>query len=405
MKIIHIITRLDKGGSAENVLTTCEYFAFKKTPVKNDYEIILIYGGQQKLQIIDHKLQIKNYYIKELQRSISPKNDFIAFIKIFNIIKKEKPDIVHTHSSKAGILGRWATFLYNCKLQISDYKLRKAKIIHTPHGHIFYGYYNKFITTIFILIEKVTSIFTDKLVALTVGEKNESLAFGVGKPNQWVIIHSGIDYRLQITDYKFKKIKDEFNIKDNDLVIGTVARLEPIKGVEYFIDAVKIITDHKLQITNLKFIIVGDGNESEKLKVKSEKLKINDKVIFTGMREDVVDIMSIMDIYVQPSVNEGMGKTIIMASMLGKPIVATKVQGIPSVIIDNKTGLLVPSKNSKKLAEAIIKLIKNKNLRLQMGQNAKIFVNQIIDGYPKFSIERMIYLLEKLYNEWDINEI
>lgn len=395
IKIVHIITRLDKGGSAENILTTCEYFVYKKQPVKSNYEIVLLYGGQQKLQATKYGLQFKNYYVKELQRSVSIVKDFIAFIKILNIIKKEKPDIVHTHSSKAGILGRWAAFL----LRTMNTKLRTLKIIHTPHGHIFYGYYNKLITTMFILIEKITAKITDKLIALTEGEKNESLAYGIGKSEQWVVIHSGVDYKLQISDDKLKKIKKEFGIQNDYLVIGTVARLEPVKGVEYFIDAIKIIMDYKLQVADCKFLIVGDGSEMVKMKQKVKKLNIEDKVIFTGMREDVPELISIMDIYVQPSLNEGMGKTIVLAQLLGKPVVATRVQGIPSVVLDGKTGILVEPKNPIQLAESISKLVKDEKLRQQLGENAKQWTNKIVDDYPQFSVERMIYLLENLYNE------
>lgn len=386
IKLIQIITRLDKGGSSENVLLTCEKLN------KDEYEIILIYGVSQ---IPNINFQFTTYKIDELVREISPIKDIAAFLKIYKIIKKEKPDIVHTHSSKAGILGRWAAFL----LRTVDSELRTLKIFHTPHGHIFYGYYNKLITIMFILIEKITAKITDKLIALTEGEKNESLAYGIGKSEQWVIIHSGVDYKLQISNDKLKKIKKEFGIQDDYLVIGTVARLEPVKGVEYFIDAIKIIIDYKLQVTDCKFLIVGDGSEMIKLKQKVKRLNIEDKVIFTGMREDVPELISIMDIYVQPSLNEGMGKTIVLAQLLGKPVVATKVQGIPSVVLDGKTGILVEPKNPIQLAEAVSKLLKDEKLRRQLGENAKQWVNKIVDGYPQFSVERMIYLLENLYNE------
>ena len=179
IKILYIITRLDKGGSAEHVLECCEYFE-----KKDDFEIILIYGGETKLN-----LDFKNYYVKFLQREISLIKDIIAFFKILEIIKKEKPDIIHTHSSKAGIIGRWAAWL----ARKINYKLKFLRIIHTPHGHIFYGYYGKLKTLLFLLLERLTAKITDKLVALTEGEKKESINFGVGKPDQWTVIHSGVN--------------------------------------------------------------------------------------------------------------------------------------------------------------------------------------------------------------------
>ncbi|MFQ3675107.1 MAG: glycosyltransferase family 4 protein, partial [Endomicrobiia bacterium] len=238
----------------------------------------------------------------------------------------------------------------------------------------------------------------DKIIALTNGEKNESLQFGVGKESQWEVIPSGIDYRLQVTDYKLKKLKEELNIKDDEIIIGTVARLEPIKGVKYFLEAIKNVVDnYNFLVTKCKFLIVGDGEERESMELFVKENNLKERIIFTGMREDVLELISIMDIYVQPSLNEGMGKTIVMASMLGKPVVATKVQGIPDVVKDDVSGLLVNAKNSQLIADAIIKLVTDRSLRERLGLEGKKWVNKIIDGYPQFSIEYMLYKLEKLY--------
>jgi len=395
MKILHIITRLDKGGSAETVVYICEYFNKKE-----GYEIVLVYGGEIKVN-----LSCKNYYIKELKRKISLVNDIIAFLKIYKIIKKEKPDIIHTLSSKAGIIGRWAAWL----ARINKLQVTSKKIIHTPHGHIFYGYYGKLKTFLFLFLERITAKITDKLIALTEGEKNESLSFGVGKEQQWVIIPSGIDYNLELKvsnklrdlsrNLRDSELKEKLGISKNSIVIGTVARLEPIKGIRYLVDAAKIILSlpSSYLLPSSYFLIVGDGSERKFLEEKVEKLGLKDKFIFTGMRDDVAELMSIMDIYVQPSINEGMGKTIVLAELLGKPVVATNVQGIPSVIINNETGILVPPKDPQKLAEVIVKLINDENLRTKMGENAKKWVYKIVDGYPQFSIERMLFLLENLY--------
>ncbi len=412
-KIVHIITRLDKGGSSENVLLTCQNLD------KNKYEPVLIYGLSQSTE---NKLPIKNYRVEQLVREISPLKDIIAFLKIYKIIKKEKPDIVHTHSSKAGFIGRWSAWFYNFFSVVSHHSSVITKIVHTPHGHVFYGYFGKIKSMFFLLLEKITVKITDKLVALTEGEKNESLKFGVGKPNQWVVVHSGVnnppvspfrkgglerDFNKGGLEGDFNKMgirKKDFGIPESAIVIGTVARLEPVKGVKYFIDAIKIIVAQFIEQNNMpdksgnyKFLIVGDGSERKILEKEIEKSGLKDKVIFTGMRDDVLDLISIMDIYVQPSLNEGMGKTLVQASLFSKPIIATKVQGIPDVVIDGKTGLLVLPARPDLLAEAIVKLIKDENLRKKIGENAYQYVNEKIDGYSRFSIERMIFLLEELY--------
>ena len=369
-KIVYIITRLDKGGSAENVIDICDRMNSEK------YEVILIYGKGSRPLRADYRV----FYVPELVRNISLFKDIIAFWKIYCLIKKIKPDIVHTHTSKAGFVGRWATWL-----------LRTTKIVHNPHGHIFYGYYGKLKTALFVLLERLTAKITDKLIALTDGERNESLAFGVGKSHQWSVIHSGVELK-EIRDKRLE-IRKKLNIPENSIIIGTVARLDPIKGIKYFVEAIPLLT----YFTTLTFLIVGDGSEKKSLEFRVESLGIKGKVIFTGMRDDVSDLISIMDIYVQPSLNEGMGKTIVQAMMLGKPIIATNVQGIPSLIKDGERGILVPSKNSQAIADAIKKLLSNKEISQKVSANAKKWSTEIVDGYPRFSVERQLYLLNRLY--------
>ncbi len=389
MKIIHIITRLDKGGSAENVLETCRYFSLGKSPLSRSYDIIIIYGGKTK---IDFEFPIVSYYVSELQRNIFLFKDLVAFLKLVKIIKKEKPNIVHTHSSKAGILGRTAAFFL--KLIYPNFK--DLKIIHTPHGHIFYGYYNKLFTKVFVILEKFVSLITDKLIALTEGEKEESLKYGVGKKDKWVVIHSGVNLDFG----KIKNLRSELGVDNETLIVGTVARLEPVKGVVYFVESIPIILN-SIKEKKVFFLIVGDGTQKKIIETKIKKFNLQHKVKLVGMREDVVDLINTMDIYVQPSLNEGMGKTIVLASALGKPVVATKVQGIPSVVINCKTGLLVSPKDPQGLAEGILKLINEPHLRVELGTNGKNFVTAKVNGYAKFSIERMIYLLEKLYKIYE----
>ncbi len=386
---MHIITRLDKGGSAETVLLICRGVA------ENKYEMVLIYGLSQDfdktLLSTTPLLPFTFYLLPSLVREISPVKDIIAFWKIYKIIKKEKPDIVHTHTSKAGFIGRWAAWF----LRLTTYDLRLMKIIHTPHGHIFYGYYGKLKSLFFLLLERVTAKITNQLVALTEGEKNESLAFGVGRPKQWTVIHSGVEMTANRGQGAGDRLRTSLDIPEDAIVIGTVSRLEPVKGIKYFVDAVRLIT--KSLNRSISFLIVGDGSERKSLELRVESLEIKDKIIFTGMRNDVMDLLSIMDIYVQPSLNEGMGKTIVQAFSLGKPVVATSVQGIPYLIKDEETGLLVPPKSSEKLAEAVIRLINRREQRKKIGADAKKFVFESVDGFPRFSIERMLVLLDKLY--------
>ncbi|MFH1259479.1 MAG: glycosyltransferase family 4 protein [Elusimicrobiota bacterium] len=383
MKIVNIITRLDRGGSTENVLLTVNSLA------KKGHECTLIYGRTQdsdvELENEAEKNGVKFIFINDLARSINPWSDFIAFLSLVKILYSLKPDIVHTHSSKAGILGRWAAFL-----------VRVKKIVHTPHGHVFYGYYNQALSRLFVLIERITALITDRLIALTEGEKNETLQLGIGKPKKWVIIHSGVEVSF-VNQTEPARLKEELKIPENVSVVGTVARLDPVKGIEYFIQAIKLLQGYKLTFP-VYYLIVGDGSEREKLERQAAQYGLDRQVFFAGWRRDTVELISLMDIYVQPSLNEGMGKTLIQAQLCGKPIVATRVGGIPDVVKDNLTGILVPAQDVQTLARAIFCLLKDKTTAESMGMMGRSWVTEKINGFPRFSVQAMVKRTEDVYS-------
>lgn len=379
IKILRVITRIDVGGISQDIINLSE----KLDP--ETYEQAIVYGPSQ----LKLKFNFPKYEINELKRSISPLNDIKSLLKIKKIINEYKPDIVHSHSSKAGFVARWAVWLS---------KQNNIKVIHTPHGHVFYGYEFSWLKTkIFLFLEKITAKITDKLIALTEGEKNESLHLGIGKPNQWEIIHSGVDVKNDSFDKQ--NARQSLNIESNALVIGTVARLEPVKGIEYFIRAIPaILNEVQNDIPHpVIFLIVGDGNQKSMLEKLAETYNISKHVIFAGMRKNVLEIMSSMDIYIQPSLNEGMGKTLIQAFSLGLPIIATKVQGIPDIVHDNKNGILIKPKDTKSLSEAVVKLAFNESLRKTYGNSGANFVKEKIDNNLRFSSDRMINLTSNLY--------
>ena len=413
LKILHIITRLTTGGSSEAVLDLCH----RLNPAR--YTTILLYGSKNtgifRQEEYDISFVKNQHRIKYLVRNISPVKDAIAFFVILKWIIKEKPDIVHTHTSKAGILGRWAAFI----ARSLRFVRRDMKIIHTPHGHIFYGYYPTLWTRFFILAEKLTSHLTDCFVALTEGEKNETIKIaGISSPDiRWEIIPSGISISpesgINTAPPTKSAVLKEFGIPSDSIIVGTVARLEPVKGVYYFVKSAALVLE-KISYgfphlrNKIYFLIVGDGSLREELEkiaaststpTGTREEEHTHRIIFTGMRDDVRRLISAMDIYVQPSLNEGMGKTIAEAMSLAKPVVATNVQGIPDLVKDGITGILVPPSDEKAISEAVAELISALDTAGTLGENARRFVTEKIDGYPRFSVERMIHLHEKLYDE------
>jgi len=379
-KIIYIITRIDRGGSSENLIDMCNRL------YDDNFDLVLIYGGETL-----RNFKFKSYYIKDMKREISFKNEFKALVKIFRILKEEKPDIVHTHTSKAGILGRWASFIYKIFYNI------KLRIIHIPRGHIFYGYFGFIKTKFFIFLEILTSFITNRFIALTENEKKENIESGVGNEKKWVVIPSGIDYKISLSG---RDIKKEFNIKPDEIVIGTCARLEPVKGIEYFVRSYKYLKNIlKIKGINLNFyyLVVGDGSEFGYLKEICKEDGTINNIIFTGWRDDVYDLINIMDIYVQPSLNEGMGRSVVIAELLSKPIIASSVCGLKDLIIDGYNGYLAEPKNSLELAMKIYLLLSDKNKIQDYGRNSFEFVNRKVDGFKFYSFDREYFLLKKLY--------
>jgi len=377
-KIIQVITRLDKGGSSKIVLSLAKFLNSQGYFVKiisgltkNPQEDLGRFSSQTGVQII---------FINQLRRSPNLFLDLISFVRLHSIFKKERPQIVHTHTSKVGILGRWAARLASVPI-----------IIHMPHGHIFYGYFGKLKTKLFIFLEKLIVYITDKIITLTEIGKLEHIRFGIAKEDKFISIHNGIelDEYLNFRVDKLAKRK-ELHFLDTDYLITTIGRLEPVKGHIYFLEAMKEIVK---QLPEAKGLIVGDGSLRKSLEATARKLNILNIANFLGEREDIIEIISISDLIVLPSLNEGFGLVLLEAGILGKPVVASKVGGIPDVVLDKKTGILVPTRDSYALAEAIIGLLKDRELYNDMAKEAKKWVLE------NFSSDLMLSKFQNLYDD------
>lgn len=378
IKVAHVITRMDWGGSPDIVRIICSYLN------PEIYDIRLITGQTRypsiKTAEFLKRLGTNITTIDQLKRALNPINDLWAFLRLYLLFYQEKFDIVHTHTAKAGVLGRIAARLAGT-----------SAIVHTPHGHNFYGYFSPFISKIVVILERFIAYFTDRIIALTELEKKDFVIFKVIQPEKITVINSGLEldnYRKIIVDVQNKR--GELQIEQNEVIVGMIGRLEPVKGLQYLIAAAKLVIE---KFSNVKFLIVGEGSLRNKLESQCKKLDIFDKFIFTGWREDIPQILSILDILVLPSLNEAVGRILIEAGACGKPVVATDVGGIPEVVKDNQTGILVPPKDAHGLAHAIISLLEDERKRQSMGEAAKNWVDD------KFSVERMVNKVSHLYQE------
>ncbi|MFA6434150.1 MAG: glycosyltransferase family 4 protein [Elusimicrobiales bacterium] len=382
--VVHIITRLEPGGSTRNVIDSAGYQAA-------DREVVVItgpYNGKGRTAPEPPK-NARYLELPRLVREISPLNDLRTLLELKKVLSALRPAIIHTHTAKAGILGRWAAWLYNL-----GKKKERAVVIHTPHGHVFYGYFGPFKTFIFALAERLTARVTDHFIALTEGERSESIAHGLGPAAKWVVIHSGVRF----DDRELTRAGRDPAMAGDELTITVVARLEPVKGVEYFIRAAAELLKSRPK-KKLRYLVVGDGPLLGGLKALAAALGV-EKIVFAGFQQDVFPCLAASDIYVQPSLNEAMCRAVLEAQYMGLPVVASQVCGLRDTVKEGRTGLLAPPGDARALALALEKLIDNADLRSSLGKAARLGVlEKDFTGYPRFSTESMNIRLQNFYNK------
>lgn len=382
-KILHIITRLDRGGSAENTWLTCHELAKK-------YELILVHGLSRESRMTDWENQsvhgrikiaekrgVKVISVPSLVRSIDPFQDLRALYALWRWIVRAKPHMVHTHTSKAGILGRLAAKMAGVPC-----------IVHTPHGHVFYGHFGPLASKLFLAIERLMATITDRMVALTEAEKNDYIAFSVCNPQKLVTIHSGVETREYINARpNVTEKRRSLGLNPERLVVGTVGWLLPIKGPMYLLKAMEGLWQN---YPDTELVYVGKGDLEKELRQEALRLGVSDRVAFPGWRDDIPEIMQCLDVFVLPSLNEGMGRVLVEAMAAGKPVVASGVGGILDLVKDGLNGFLVEPGNPGALCDAIRKLLSDKRLRDEMGRQGR-------DMAQDFTVGKMIKKIDALY--------
>lgn len=378
VKILHIITRLDRGGSAENTLQTV------LRANRERYDVHIAMGPQSELgssrekEIID--AGVKLIKINSLVRDMSPFKDLLALFKLYRIIRKGGYDVVHTHTSKAGFIGRLAAWLARTKI-----------IVHTPHGHVFSGYFNKMKSRIFLAMERFATPFSSGTIALTPKEAEDYVNLRVEKQERLTVIPSGINFDLLET-YRdtSSNIRKEFGWPEEATIIGSVGRLSSIKGYDVLVEAIPKVLE---KYPETFFVLVGEGPQQEEIKQLVAKLGLSDKIFFTGLKEDAPRLMQAFDIFVLPSRNEGMGRVLVEAIYFGLPIVASNVGGIPDLVKHHYNGRLCESENPESFAKELIFCLYNKKKCVEYGKNG---INIIM---PAYSLDTMIKRIEELYEK------
>ncbi len=371
-----MITRLDWGGAPDIVRIICTRLD------ADSFDVRLVTGvtlnPSAKTASFLRELGGRVTVIPRLERNIHPLRDLLALIQLLGLFRREKFDIVHTHTAKAGALARIAAFLAGVKV-----------IIHTPHGHNLYGYFGPLGSKMVVLLERFLSVFTDKIIALTELEKNDLLGYKVARREKVEVIYQGIHLEEYFNVSQDKEaFKAAFGIGKDEAVVGMVARLEPVKGPVYFLRAcIEVARTHQ----NVKFIMVGEGSLRAGLEAEIKQAGLKDRFVLTGWRDDAPRIISMLDILVLSSLNEAVGMALIEAQAEGVAVIATKVGGTAEIVRDQQTGILVPAENTAELSHAITHLLNDPDKRKRMGQSGREWVKE------RFGAQDMVKRIRALY--------
>lgn len=368
-RVLHVITRLVVGGAQENTLLTVRGLRAL------GYEVELAVGSETGPEgslaipegIVAHR-------IPTLVREIRPLSDVRALWSLYRLMRRGY-HVVHTHTSKAGVLGRVAACWANVPV-----------VVHTPHGHVYHGYGGRLRSRFFVWVERALARWTDALVALTESEKREHLREGVGRPEQWAVIPSGVEMERYQRQSALRR--QDVGLPQDAFVVGCVARLVPVKGVE---DAIEATAQLRSLSTPVHLVLVGDGPQRPALERLVTALRLQDRAHFFGLRRDVPDLLPLFDVVVLLSRNEGMGRVIVEAQAAGVPVVATRVGGIPDLVVEGITGILVPPADPAALADAIRSLAEDRGAWARMKAAARTHVAQGL------SADAMVRSVDALY--------
>lgn len=356
-KVLHIITRyMNSGGAEKNTRFNIECLD------KEKYEIHLALGSDSKLYPED--LGAKIIRIKPLKRNICPFCEIAAIAKIFLLIKKEKYDLVHTHQSKAGFLGRLAAKLAGTPV-----------IVHTLHGQLFYEGQNFLVKRFYIFLERFCEKFTDKIISVGEDLKNYYLKNKIGDESKYLIIRSNIGLE------KFKKagemgldeinrMKREIGIKNSWPIVGMIGRIEKSKGWEKALEAAEKVLNWNQSV---KFVFVGDGKLKPALEKRISEKGLKDNFIFIGFRKDVENIIAVFNVFISTSLREGLSQTFVQAAAMGKPMVVFEVLGAHEMVKEN--GFIVPREDADAMAEKIVFLLFDLERAREIGKRGVVLAD------------------------------
>jgi glycosyltransferase involved in cell wall biosynthesis len=403
MKIVHIITRLIVGGAQENTLLSCE------GQHRDGHEVTLITGPaigpegslMDRATSFGYRVEV----IDPMRRAISITKDYSTYKSLIRLIEQIKPDIVHTHSSKAGIIGRWAAHAAGSQRDtphrteapgtgqrpVSRVEIKTPIIVHTIHGLAFTASTNAIVNHAYRLLEKYTAPITDKIVCVADSMRDQSLAGGVGKPSQYVTVYSGMEIAPFLNPPVSRiDMRRTLGITDDQIIVGTIARLFDLKGHE---DLLALAPALCSQFPQLRFMWVGDGSLRPKFESQIAAMNLKDRFILTGLvpPAKIPELTNAMDILAHPSRREGLARALPQGSLCGCPCVTYDIDGAKEGVLDGTTGFVIPPFEKLKFGDAIARLLEDASLRKKLGDAGRAFASQ------RFGADVMVKALEREY--------
>jgi len=370
-KILHLITHLPMGGAQDNTLLTVE---------KHDRARFTVHlAANPTGHWSDRGQRVTDLFhpLPHLAHPIRPSQDLNALLSIVQLLIREKFDIVHTHSSKAGILGRWAARI--AKVPV---------VVHTIHGFPFHDFMAAWQRQLYINLERSTRPCTDFFITVSELNRLEAAKLGILSLENSQTIYSGINFSKLDRPFNLPQIRQQLGIPDGWQTVVMVGRLDPQKAPYYLIEAfAQVVKQHPETL----LLLVGEGELQPTLQMQAERLGIANRVKFLGLREDIPEILKVADVFSLSSLWEGLGRAMTEAMLLGKPVVVPNIYGIPEIVHHGETGLLFPVGDTERLTAHLSYLLQHPEEGYRMGQNAKKLTRKLFDA------DYMVQQIERVY--------
>jgi glycosyltransferase involved in cell wall biosynthesis len=380
VKVLRVIARLNMGGPALHVAYLTEGLASR------GYETTLVAGtlarGEDSMQFVAERHGVEIVRVAELHREISPLRDVVAAFRLAKLIRRLRPEIVHTHTAKAGAVGRLAAVLAG--------PARPRIVVHTFHGHVLRGYFGPVRTGLFRLLEQSLARASTRLIAVSPEVRDDLVALNVAPPEKFSVIRLGIELeeRVRLDETLRAETRRVLGIAPDRFVVGWIGRMTAIKNTDVVLRAFGAL---RARGVDAVLCLIGDGPDRDALERRAHELGVIRHCLFLGYQEEVARFYAAFDVFLLASENEGTPVTTIEALAAGRAVVATRVGGVPDVVEDGVVGLLAEPGDVEGLAERLERLARDPELRGRMGRDGRERV------LSRYAVERLVDDVDELY--------